>query len=86
MPIPVDAHGLIVGLLDATGIPIRLAYVTPTHQFPSGVTMTAARRLALLEWADRHDAWILEDDYDSEYRYGGRPLDPLAVLDSAGHV
>jgi GntR family transcriptional regulator/MocR family aminotransferase len=60
--------------------------VTPSHQFPLGVTLTAARRLALLEWAREADAWIIEDDYDSEYRYAGAPLPSLRALDVDGRV
>lgn len=64
----------------------RLAYVTPSHQYPSGVTLSLARRLELLAWAERRDGWIVEDDYDSEYRYNGTPLAPLAALDRQGRV
>jgi GntR family transcriptional regulator/MocR family aminotransferase len=64
----------------------RLAYVTPSHQFPLGVTMGLERRLALLRWAERADAWIIEDDYDSEFRYVGRPLAALQGLDDGGRV
>lgn len=64
----------------------RLAYVTPAHQYPTGVTMSLARRLALLAWAERQDGWIIEDDYDGEYRYSGAPLAPLAALDRQGRV
>src|SRR5262249_49307901 len=64
----------------------RLVYVTPSHQYPLGVTMSLRRRLALLDWADRTGAWILEDDYDSEYRYAGPPLAALQGLDQAGRV
>jgi GntR family transcriptional regulator/MocR family aminotransferase len=64
----------------------RLAYVTPSHQFPTGVVMRLGRRLELLEWAVRGQAFILEDDYDSEYRYRGRPLQALAGLDSDERV
>jgi GntR family transcriptional regulator/MocR family aminotransferase len=82
IPVPVDAEGIDV----ATGMErcalARLAYVTPSHQYPLGVTMTLARRLALLEWARRAGAWIVEDDYDSEYRYVGRPLQALQGLDT----
>jgi len=59
----------------------RLAYVTPAHQYPPGVTMSLARRLALLDWAERNEVWIVEDDYDGEFRYGQRPIDALASLD-----
>ncbi|MGC8385409.1 PLP-dependent aminotransferase family protein [Pseudomonas aeruginosa] len=64
----------------------RLAYVTPSHQYPTGVTLSLARRLELLEWAERADGWIVEDDYDGEYRYSGTPLAPLAALDRQGRV
>ena len=63
----------------------RLAYVTPSHQYPLGVTMSLARRLALLRWAPAR-MWVVEDDYDSEYRYTGRPLAALQGLDDAGRV
>jgi GntR family transcriptional regulator/MocR family aminotransferase len=64
----------------------RLAYVTPAHQFPLGITMSARRRLALLSWASRNDAWIVEDDYDGEYRFSGRPIAALAGLDAHERV
>src|SRR5262249_7128168 len=64
----------------------RAAYVSPSHQYPLGVTMTVSRRLRLLEWAAKADAWILEDDYDSEFRYEGAPLPALRSLDRAGRV
>ncbi|BCQ65905.1 hypothetical protein PBOI14_76550 [Pseudomonas sp. Boi14] len=54
----------------------RLAYVTPSHQYPTGVIMSLARRLELLAWAERSQGWIIEDDYDGEYRYSGAPLAP----------
>ena len=61
-------------------------YVTPSHQFPLSVTMTLPRRQALLAWAERNNAAIIEDDYDSEFRFGGRPLEPLQTLDAKGRV
>ena len=64
----------------------KLAYVTPSHQLPLGVTMSLPRRLALLDWAARNRAWVVEDDYDSEYRYTGAPLASLQSLDRAGCV
>jgi GntR family transcriptional regulator/MocR family aminotransferase len=64
----------------------RLAYVTPSHQYPTGVVMSLARRLELLAWAERTEGWIVEDDYDGEYRYSGAPLAPLAALDRHGRV
>jgi len=60
--------------------------VAPSHQYPLGVVMSLGRRLALIEWARRRQAWILEDDYDSEYRYAGRPLASMQGLDSTGRV
>lgn len=86
VPVPVDAEGLDVrhGARRAPGA--RLVYVTPSHQYPLGVTMSLHRRLELLEWASRSGAWILEDDYDSEYRYAGRPLAALQGLDPTGRV
>jgi GntR family transcriptional regulator/MocR family aminotransferase len=64
--------------------PARLACVTPSHQFPLGTVMTRARRLALIEWARKNNSWIVEDDYDSEFRYAGRPLASLQGLDASG--
>jgi GntR family transcriptional regulator/MocR family aminotransferase len=86
VPVPVDAEGLDVRVgLERAPLP-RMIYVSPSHQFPLGVTMSLSRRLALLAFAQRTGAWILEDDYDSEYRYSGRPLAALQGLDSAGRV
>ncbi len=64
----------------------RMVYCTPARQFPLGVTMSLPRRMALLAWARAHSAWIVEDDYDSEFRYAGRPLAALQGLDAAGRV
>ena len=86
IPVPVDAEGLRVDVGIAKCATARLVYVTPSHQYPSGVTMSLARRLALLDWAKRARAWVLEDDYDSEYRYAGHPLTALQGLDDAGRV
>ena len=81
LPIPVDSQGLDL----ETGMQLcptaRMVYVTPSHQYPMGVTMSLARRLALIDWARRAGAWIIEDDYDSEFRYQGRPLASLQGLD-----
>jgi GntR family transcriptional regulator / MocR family aminotransferase len=85
-PIPVDGEGLDVQRAARRAPGARLVYVTPSHQYPLGVTMSLNRRLALLEWASASGAWILEDDYDSEYRYAGRPLAALQGLDTAGRV
>jgi GntR family transcriptional regulator/MocR family aminotransferase len=88
LPVPVDANGLVVEQLplpDAPQAP-RLVYVTPSHQFPTGAVLGLRRRLALLEWAEARDALVIEDDYDSEFRYEGRPLESLQGLDAAGRV
>ena len=81
-----DGQGLETGRLPPSGDRARLAYVTPCHQFPTGVIMPLERRLALLDWAARTDAWIVEDDYISEFRYEGRPLEALQALDRNGRV
>jgi len=83
---PLDDQGLQVTTAERLEPAARLAYVTPSHQFPVGVTMSLARRMALLAWAQRTGAFVLEDDYDSEYRYVGRPLPALQGLDRAGRV
>ena len=86
VPVPVDADGFDLAAAFKLSRNARLAYVTPSHQFPLGVTMSLARRLALLEWARNNDGWIVEDDYDSEFRYTGRPLPSLQGLDRDGRV
>ncbi|HEX7137001.1 MAG TPA: PLP-dependent aminotransferase family protein [Vicinamibacterales bacterium] len=86
VPVPVDDEGLSV----ATGARLagraRLVYVTPSNQFPMGVPMSLPRRLSLLRWASAARAWVLEDDYDSEFRYGARPIPCLHGLDEDGRV
>ncbi len=84
--VPVDDEGLDPARGEALCPNARAVYVTPSHQFPLGVTMTMRRRMALLDWARRNDAWIIEDDYDSEFRYGGPPLTALQGMDGAGRV
>ena len=86
VPVPVDEEGLNVDALRRRRENIRAVYVTPSHQYPLGVTMSATRRFALLEWAARHDAWILEDDYDSEFRYVSRPVGALQGMDARERV
>ncbi len=81
--IPVDRSGLVV---DALPHDARAVYVTPSHQYPLGVAMTPPRRQALLTWADRNNAAIIEDDYDSEFKFAERPLDSLQALDTKGRV
>jgi len=84
--IAVDDHGLRTDELAGRRTPSRLAIVTPSHQFPTGAVMPLGRRLELLSWARRSEACIFEDDYDSEYRYSGRPIEALAALDDSGCV
>jgi GntR family transcriptional regulator/MocR family aminotransferase len=86
VPVPVDRDGMHVDFARANAGRARMAYVTPANQFPLGVTMSLARRLALLNWAVAQDAWIVEDEYDAEYRYCGRPAPALQSLDRSGCV
>ena len=81
--VPVDTEGLDVTRLPASA---RLVYTTPSHQFPMGMSMSLGRRTALLEWAEAHGAVIIEDDYDAEFRFAHRPLEPLQSLDRSGRV
>ncbi|MFT4268853.1 MAG: PLP-dependent aminotransferase family protein [Xenophilus sp.] len=85
-PLPVDAEGLNVDVGQKRAAEARFAVVTPTHQSPMGMALSLPRRLQLLEWASRRQAWIIEDDYDSEFRYHGRPLPALKSLDRDGRV
>jgi GntR family transcriptional regulator/MocR family aminotransferase len=78
LPMPVDANGLCTDMLAGCGA--TLAYVTPSHQFPTGATMSAARRVDLLSWAESSGAYVIEDDYDSDFRYDGPPVAALAGL------
>jgi GntR family transcriptional regulator / MocR family aminotransferase len=84
VPVPVDDGGMVLDNRSVRGA--RLIYVTPGHQFPLGITMSLPRRLHLLELAEKSDALIFEDDYDSEYRYSGRPMPALQGLDRKGRV
>ncbi|MEP6620135.1 MAG: PLP-dependent aminotransferase family protein [bacterium] len=86
VPVPVDDEGINVDALKRLSARVRAVYVTPSHQFPLGVSMTVARRLALLDWAERHDAWVIEDDYDSEFRYVSHPLGALQGMNAQGRV
>ena len=81
--VPVDDEGIDVAAIPKAA---RLVYVTPSHQFPLGTPMSLGRRAALLEWAERRNVVVIEDDYDSEFRFEGRPLDPLQTLDRSGRV
>lgn len=86
IPVAVDASGLDTSRLARLTAGARLACVTPCHQFPTGVIMPLARRLALLDWAARHSTWVVEDDYVSEFRYEGQPIEALHALDRHGRV
>ena len=85
-PIPVDQHGVNVAEGIRRAPQARAVFITPSHQFPKGVALSMARRLELLAWARQSGAWIVEDDYASEFRYGGRPLASLQGLDEAERV
>ncbi|UVS97985.1 PLP-dependent aminotransferase family protein [Burkholderia glumae] len=84
-PIAVDDEGIAPDAADLA-VPPKLMLVTPSHQYPLGMVMSLARRRMLLEYARQHGAWIIEDDYDSEFRYGSRPLASLQGLDTSGQV
>lgn len=86
VPLPVDRDGIVVDEGIKRAPDARVAVVTPAHQSPLGMSLSLPRRQALLEWARRNKAWIVEDDYDGEYRYVGRPLPALASLDRDGRV
>ena len=86
VPVPVDDEGLSVTVGSRLAGRARLVYVTPSNQFPLGVPMSLPRRLALLRWASAARAWVLEDDYDSEFRYGTRPIPCLHGLDEDSRV
>ena len=81
IPIPVDRQGLVVERILAEPRRARAVFLTPSHQFPTGATLALDRRLALIEWAARHQAWIIEDDYDSEFHYAGKPTACVQGLD-----
>jgi GntR family transcriptional regulator/MocR family aminotransferase len=86
VPVRVDAEGLDVRAGARRAANARLVYVTPSHQYPLGVPMSLTRRLALLAWARAARAWVIEDDYDSEFRHGARPIPCLHGLDVDGRV
>ena len=86
VPVAVDDEGIDIRVAPRRAKNAKLIYVTPSHQYPLGVTMSLTRRLELIEWAKKQDALILEDDYDSEFRYSGRPLASLQGLDRDGRV
>jgi GntR family transcriptional regulator/MocR family aminotransferase len=86
IPVPVDHDGINVAEIIRRGRDARAVYVTPSHQYPMGMTMSATRRMLLLNWAVRSGTWIIEDDYDSEYRFGSHPIASLQGLDTDGRV
>jgi GntR family transcriptional regulator / MocR family aminotransferase len=86
IPVRVDHDGMQVAEIIRRGGTARAVYVTPSHQYPMGTTMSATRRMLLLNWAARSGAWIIEDDYDSEYRFGSRPIASLQGLDTDARV
>jgi GntR family transcriptional regulator / MocR family aminotransferase len=86
VPVPVDSEGMDVEVGMRRCRSAAAALVTPSHQYPMGATMSASRRLQLLEWAHNSGSWIIEDDYDSEYRYEGMPISSLQGLDPGDHV
>ncbi|MGH9800054.1 MAG: PLP-dependent aminotransferase family protein, partial [Blastocatellia bacterium] len=87
VPIPVDENGIVVEKLESKAASqSKLIYVTPSHQFPTGAMLPLPRRLELLKWAERRGAVIIEDDYDSEFRYGSRPIPALQGLSDGGNV
>lgn len=86
VPVPVDGEGMCIGLGRARDSHAAVAFVSPSHQFPLGVRLSLSRRLELLAWARQQRRWVVEDDYESEYRFEGRPVAALAALDAAHRV
>jgi GntR family transcriptional regulator/MocR family aminotransferase len=86
IPVPVDEHGLSVSAGQRVCPRAKGVYVTPAHQFPLGMTMSLERRMAILKWASRTGAFVIEDDYDSEYRFEGRPVPAMQSLDRESNV
>lgn len=85
-PVAVDGDGMAVSEISLQPTRARMVYVTPSHQYPLGSTLSLERRIHLLDWASRHDGWIIEDDYDSDFRYTSRPLPSLQGMDRSGRV
>lgn len=82
IPIQVDANGMVVSQLEEHSLAVKAVFLTPSHQYPTGTTLSLDRRLAVIDWAQRHEAWIVEDDYDSEFHYEGKPTACVQGLDS----
>src|SRR5262249_39531423 len=86
-PVPVDECGLLTELLWSGSLPpVKIVYVTPSHQFPTGGILSSTRRQDLITWAGKTGSVVIEDDYDSEYRYGARPMPALQGMDASGSV
>ena len=83
-PIPLDPQGLSISALEASGATV--AHISPSHHYPTGLVTSIGRRQELLRWAERTDGYIIEDDYDSEFRFSGRPIPPLQSIDRDGRV
>lgn len=86
IPVPIDAEGLVVAEGTKRAPDAKAAYITPSHQYPTGAVMSLARRIELLDWANRSGAYIIEDDYDSEFRYSGAALPSMQGIDTQGRV
>jgi GntR family transcriptional regulator/MocR family aminotransferase len=86
IPVAVDGEGIMVQKMKIRGSQNSVTYVTPSHQYPLGLSMSASRRLDLLDWAQRCGGWIIEDDYDSEYRYASRPFGAMQGMDPTSRV
>ncbi|MEQ6437304.1 PLP-dependent aminotransferase family protein [Comamonas sp. w2-DMI] len=82
VPVPLDAQGIRIESLQNAAQPAKAIFLTPSHQFPTGATLALDRRLAIIEWAHRNQAWIIEDDYDSEFHYAGKPTACVQGLDA----
>src|SRR5690606_15995547 len=81
VPVPLDADGMLVAPVLQARPSAKAVFLTPSHQFPTGATLSLDRRLAIIEWAQQHQAWIIEDDYDSEFHYAGKPTACVQGLD-----
>jgi GntR family transcriptional regulator / MocR family aminotransferase len=86
LPVPVDREGMDVAHAIAAHARAKVVFATPSHHYPTGATLALARRVQLVEWAERNDAWIVEDDYDGEFRFSSAPFSPLQALGGAGRV
>ena len=85
IPIALDQQGIRIDLLESYDN-VRLVYLTPSHQYPTGISMPLSRRIEVLKWAENNNAWVIEDDYDSEYRYSGQPIAAMQGMDTSNRV